>query len=221
MSAKLTTAIVAALTLTSMTCLPAKGDSAFPNEGQVYQTISADLNNDGAKETITLTAYNVSDEEYYGQIKVLDYSGRTIWTGPRPTKPGDPLAFGSFMWGEAKLCVVMDTNNDGQVSLIGTTPQSDVRPSVFRMFDWNGSALTPKSKRCLIEEPALSGRYAWTAAPEEYGKVRWVGSLYTASDGTTRARIFDTHSTSVKVGEAVVAPSGNGLGVVRWVSQPK
>lgn len=65
--------------------------------GQVYQTRKLDLNGDGKPERVELVAYRIHKESdsYWGQLRVVDSSGKQLWKAPQASKSGEPFAFGA------------------------------------------------------------------------------------------------------------------------------
>lgn len=193
-------------------------DSGLPREGQVYQRLQADLDRDGQAETVSLVAYNVTEEGWFGQLVVTRRDGSRVWAGPRPTDPQDPMAFGGWDWGVAGLEVAGDLDGDGRIEVLGALPQSDVSPATFRVLRWNGREFRRAFARSLLESPRGSGRYPWAKAPQQIDGLRWVMSFEsTGKAGTCLARVYEVSGAATRLGTASMVADRKGFHVVRWI----
>lgn len=151
------------------------------------QKIAVDLNGDGKKEWVVLKPYPVG-ETTRGQLLVLDSSGKILWTGPRikDAFSNSPWAFlGEFDLGE--ICWVDDYDGDGRVDLCATYQKSDVRPTHFRLFHWNGKGFVFDKSGMLVPAPQKPATFEWrTYSPEV---TTWVESLVCTGPGRYRAEI--------------------------------
>ena len=151
------------------------------------QKIAVDLNGDGKNEFVVLRPYNVG-EVSRGQLLVLDSSGKIIWTGPKikDASSNSPWIFlGEFDLGG--ISWVDDYDGDGKVDLCATYQKSDVRPTHFRLFHWNGKGFVYDKSAMLVPVPQKPGTFEWKAyAPEA---ASWVESLICTSPGRYRAEI--------------------------------
>ncbi|MCR5660765.1 MAG: hypothetical protein K6G50_01385 [bacterium] len=214
--------LVAILACAAGLGLPALAD--LPVNGQTYKEIKVDLDKDGHQERVFLEAYNCGEYQFFGQLKVADDQGNIIWHGPRPTDPADPAMFGGFDYGVADMEAIFDVFGDGAKCIIGSMPQSDVRPQVWRVWKWDGKKFVRKFAKCLVEKPANSGHYLWVEAPYDYGRDRWISRFQVNENGRIIADITDyTDPTKCKWGQAFVAPYANGKGmhIVKWIQSPK
>ena len=84
----------------------------------------------GKLEEVSVKAYHVTEEEYFGQLFVLDSKGATLWEGPRvkDRKNREPFLFGAFIDGCSLPEIVADIDGDGKVEMLSTAPVSDVAP---------------------------------------------------------------------------------------------
>lgn len=194
----------------------------WPREGQVYQRLQADLDRDGQAESISLVAYGVGESSYFGQLVVTRPDGGRLWAGPKPRDPGDAGAFGAWDWGIAGIELAGDLDGDGKVELLGAMPQSDVSPTRFRVWRWDGRGFQRIFTRSLLEAPRNSGRYPWGRAPEDIRGLRWIGSFETSSrDGSCVAQVYDMSGSLPKLGTASMAPDRSGFHVLRWIQTPR
>lgn len=214
------TATAALLGLALSTGIGAQAN--LPSSGNTYFSHQCDLNHDGIKETISLVAYNCTPDSYFGQLVVTDPMGKPIWLGPKPTTPGGNDSFGGWMFGVADIQYIGDIDTDGQVEIVGAMPQSDVRPTAFRVWRWKNNAFKRVFVKCLVEKPKLSGHYVWTKTDYNYDRDRWISNFTSVDSRTPSATIVSTNSaTDIKGGSAVVCPTFKGFNIVRWRSQPQ
>ncbi|MBS2040290.1 hypothetical protein JST97_35210 [bacterium] len=127
------------------------------------QKIAVDLNGDGRKEWVVLKPYTVG-EVTKGQLMVLDSGGKIMWTGPRikDAYSNSPWAFlGEFDLGD--IAWIDDYDGDGQVDLCATYQKSDVRPTQFRLFHWNGKGFVYDKSAMLVPAPQKPATLIWRA----------------------------------------------------------
>jgi hypothetical protein len=124
----------------------------FPTEPL---TLSVDLNGDGLPEQVTRRKLGADDQlgTFY-QVVVKDAQGAMLWKSPEVLAVDHPLAFGEWDFGISLPQFAADVDRDGQVELIVPAPQSDVSPTTFRMFRWNGSAFAPWQVKSLTGQGA-------------------------------------------------------------------
>lgn len=192
-------------------------------EGDLYKFLHFDVNDDGIEEIIALSAYNVKDGGYMGQLLVSNPKGEVIFAGPRPEKAKDPCAFGHFIYGNADLqAVVIDEDDEGRhVSLIGAMPISDLRPTPFRVWRWTQGMFVPEFINTLVEWPADSNCYVWQDNNFEYATDRWISKFWYNDQGELMGRIVDTTSSDrVLIGEAKLVVTENGFGINEWKQLP-
>lgn len=129
--------------------------SAASSEERFRSVLKADLNGDGTKETVRLIPYKVGETEL-GQLVVEDSKGKQLWKAPRSKDAfgDDPFSFlGEFDRGDFEF--IGDFDQDGKVDLVATEQKSDVRPTVYKIFHWDGhqfvfdksAMLTPDTKK--------------------------------------------------------------------------
>lgn len=203
----------------------ALAQSDFPHEGHIYESVAVDLNGDHKPDKVGLMAYRVDDNGYWGQLRVWDSSGQVLWQGPKtnqnyPQAQGDEtLFFGAWPHGVCGLEAVGDLDGDGKVELISTQPQSDVRPTTFRIFRWNGKAFAYVEPRQLFETPLGSGNFVWSKPTRWNGStaVSWVSSF----DFKAKGWVVDitTSGGGLKMGKAKLVPTRSGFQVQSWVEK--
>ncbi len=173
------------------------------------QKIAVDLNGDGKKEFVVLKPYNVGDSSR-AQLLVLDSTGKILWTGPRIKDPysNSPWSFlGEFDLGD--ISWVDDYDGDGKVELCATYQKSDVRPTQFRLFRWNGKGFVYEKSAMLVPAPQKPATFEWRAyAPEA---PSWVESMICTSAGRYRAEV----SSPPSPGETVSLRYQPGEGFLR------
>lgn len=168
--------------------------------------LSCDLDGDGVQEIVALRPF-LQDDVELGQLVVLNAKGDTLWSGPAhsatPISPQEPDVFlGEFDLGD--LEVVGEFFRRGKVQLLGTYQKSDVRPTRFRLLEWDGSAFRHLRSGHLIPAPQRPATFIWTDNP---AADQWVESfLGFGDDGLFRAQVQD-----LKAGESttvLLAPQG-------------
>ena len=163
------------------------------------QKISVDLNGDGRKELVVLKPYNVG-EVTKGQLMVLDSAGKILWTGPRikDAYSNSPWSFlGEFDMGD--IAWIDDYDGDGQVDLCATFQKSDVRPTQFRLFHWNGKAFVYDKSAMLVPAPQKPATLIWKLyAPDA---PAWVETMTCTSPGVYKVEVSSPPdpSNSLKV----------------------
>jgi len=151
------------------------------------QKIAVDLNGDGKKEYVVLKPYNVG-EVSCGQLLVLDAAGKILWTGPRikDAHSNSPWLFlGEFDLGD--ISWVDDYDGDGRVDLCATYQKSDVRPTHFRLFHWDGKGFVYDKSAMLVPVPQKPATYEWKAYSPD--ATTWVDSMICTSSGRYRGEI--------------------------------
>ena len=151
------------------------------------QKIAVDLNGDGKKEFVVLKPYTLGEVER-GQLQVLDSAGKILWTGPRikDIHSNSPWVFlGEYDMGD--ISWIEDYDGDGKVDLCATYQKSDVRPTHFRLFHWNGKGFVYDRSAMLVPAAQKPATFEWQAyAPEA---STWVESLIAAGAGRYRAEV--------------------------------
>lgn len=154
-----------------------------------HQKLYVDLNKDGQKELIVLKPYLVEGVTL-GQLQVLSYTGKVIWSGPRVQKPysNSPWSFlGDFDMGD--ISWIGDYDNDGVIDLCATYQKSDVRPTHFRLFHWNGQKFVFDRSAMLVPAPQKPATYVWkTYSPDA---TLWVETMKLSTPGTYQLQVFN------------------------------
>ena len=74
--------------------------------------ISADIDNDGRKETVQWRKFDSSNLGSYYQLRVIDDDGRVLWKGPKEKNDSNPYVFSSLDIGISLPQVLVDINGD-------------------------------------------------------------------------------------------------------------
>ena len=163
---------------------------------ELERVLRFDLNNDGRTETIGLRPY---DGRYYEsdivlkQLVVLDQAGGEIWSGPKG-EWRDPLVFGGPYDGFDLHAI---GKVGGKITLIGDYQRSDVRPTVFRLFQWDGRAFVASKEAALIPR---ENSYVWVPADDSVMCESWVDEVMTISpEGAWRVKVTSIPEQGTKV----------------------
>lgn len=147
---------------------------------QLLSPLTIDLDGDGRTETVGLRAYE-KDGVRYGQLVVLGADGPPRWEAPK----ADPYIFlGEFDLGE--LSSVGDFDGDGKIELLGTYQKSDVSPTKFRLFRWDGKKFVHLKSGYLTQAPQKPATFVWS---DDAGAARYVDSLTGLRDRRLKAVI--------------------------------
>lgn len=206
----------------------ALAQSDFPTEGQVYESVSIDLNGDLKPDKVGLRAYRVDDMSYWGQLHVWDSSGKVLWQAPKNNQDyghaqgNETQLFGAWPWGISGLEAIGDLDGDGNVELVSTLPQSDVRPTTFRIFRWNGKAFTYIEPRQLFEKPLGSGKFVWGKPSNWNGNTptSWVSSFDYKAKGWVADITVAQSGGAMKFGKAKLGLTSSGFQVDAWMEKP-
>ena len=62
----------------------------LPKTGDIYGSLTYDLNGDGKPEKIGLSAFNIhgESESFWGRLRVTDAAGKLIWEAPKASDSG-------------------------------------------------------------------------------------------------------------------------------------
>lgn len=206
--------VIAGLVLGFGTCY---GED-FPEEPVV---LSVDLNGDGAPEQISRRKLGADDQlgTFY-QILVKDAQGTVLWKSPEVLNVEHPLAFGEWDFGISLPQFAADVDRDGQVELIVPAPQSDVSPTTFRLFRWNGSAFAPLQVKALTGKAQKGAVFRWTDKPSlsSYWVEKWIG--VSAEGGWVVKLVTMPEGGDLMTAVAVLATKGDGFELVRWIESP-
>ncbi|MGV8124810.1 MAG: FG-GAP repeat domain-containing protein [Candidatus Xenobiia bacterium LiM19] len=191
-------------------------------EGSRVVCFPVDLNRDGKLEEVSVKAYNVTEEEYFGQLVVMDSKGATLWEGPRvkDRKNREPFLFGAFIDGCSLPEIVADIDGDGKVEMLSTAPVSDVRQVPFLEFRWDGRKFVYLQQKALVETSKGSGVFAWKKAQGYAGG--WIMNFESSKgDNTYLVFIFTNYDGKAMSGKAEVRPIKDGFKVIRWTEALK
>lgn len=196
---------------------------SLPKAGEVYESVSCDLNGDGKVEKIELSAYgiNAESEMFWGRLRVKDSSGKVIWEAPKASKNEQPFSFGMFPYGVSGLEWVGDIDGDGKIELISPAPVSDVRPPTYRRYRWTGTAFQALGDKMLLENPAGSGTFLWRD-PFEWDGVQpltWVSQLSGGPGKCVGDVTASRPGGEVWGGQAQFSGNGLGLTARTWLKK--
>lgn len=196
--------------------------------GQIPQSLRVDLNNDGQDEIICLKVFKKSEEGCHAKLLVTDTNGRVIWAGPEETDHQKRSHLGFWMFGISDLETVGDFDGNGRPELLICQPQSDVRPQVYAVWEWNGKGFEYKTDKCLINQDKSNDNFYWVKPTVDYGSVRWISNFKHDKDslktGKFQAQIVNISINSegtmdCSSGEAIFTPASKEyLKAVNWLS---
>lgn len=144
-------------------------------EGQIFDEHYVDLDNDGIPEKIALKSYNLNYYEkqlqhYFGQLvvfKSIKNKYVQIWGSPKVSYkeneniPGDKNRFFFGNYGMEPLEIVGDINADGKIQILSPAAQSDVRPTKYRFYEWDGKKFNYIKSGFLLSSSLENGKYEW------------------------------------------------------------
>lgn len=201
-------------------------DYSKAREGKVFESFFADLNGDGRMEKVSVVSYNVTPEEWMGQVVVKGSDGKTLWKSPRFKSRNNrsPFLFGAFEFGISLPEIVADIDGDGKVEMMVTPIMSDVRPVDYKLFRWNGSEFVYVQSKALMEPAKGSMKYVWTTPKD--GTGGWISAFKPVKGTNTyKVNVCSMYSTGGQMdnrfGIAEVKPAANGFEIVRWIKPLK
>lgn len=196
---------------------------SMPKAGDVYESVTYDLNGDGKAEKIGLVAYNIhlESESFWGRLRVTDATGRVIWEAPKASKSGQPFAFGMWPYGASGLDWLGDMDGDGKVELISRGAISDVRPPTYRRYRWTGKGFQALSSKMLLESPLGSGKFLWRDPIDWDGSppLTWVMSLSGAPSKKVAEVMSYPSEGEYLMGTAETSGNGLGLSITSWITK--
>ena len=152
-----------------------------------HQRIPVDLDGDGVSEQVALQLYGIGSVSK-AQLVVLDSRGRLLWQAPRVKEvySDSPWSFlGEFDMGD--ICWVDDYDQDGRVDLCATRQKSDVSPTRYRLFHWDGQRFVYDRTAMLVNVPQKPATYQWTRY--DPAVTHWVESMGLSARGEFPATI--------------------------------
>ncbi|MBS2037629.1 hypothetical protein JST97_21765 [bacterium] len=132
-----------------------------------HQQFKVDLDHDGQPEKVALAYYPVGDVKM-GQLQVFSSKGKLLWASPKlkETLSESPWSFlGEFDLGD--ISWVDDYDGDGKVDLCATVQKSDVSPTRFRLYHWNGQAFRYDKTVSLSAATSQANTFEWTAPKDD------------------------------------------------------
>lgn len=152
--------------------------------------LSYDLDQDGQPETITLRHFE-QEGVPLGQLVVLDAAGKVRYQGAsRSSDPEWPQEKDIFLgqYDRGTLEVVGELYGDGRVYLLGSYQKSDVSPTRYRLFVWNGNAFQHVRDGRLTGAPQRPATFVWSDDP---AAERWVDRFDGWDQGLFQATVTD------------------------------
>lgn len=207
-----------------LACLVIGMTASIPAADEIPEdpvVVIADFDGDGRRESIsTAPAGPETDAGTFFRLVVKDADGTVIWTSPRTQDTGHPLAFGSWHFGVSLPQMAADLDGDGRPELIVPAPQSDVSPTVFRVFRWTGQGFEPQSSRSLSGRGRKNAAFKWTDDPpvSDYWVQQWLG--ISAEGGFVVELASLPEGAELRVATAVLARKGSSFELVRWIQTP-
>ncbi len=122
----------------------------------------------------------------------------------------EPFRFlGEFDRGDFEF--IGDFDQDGKVDLVATEQKSDVRPTVYKIFHWDGHQFVFDKSAMLTPEPRERGKnpFYYSFKPFDPASSVWVDSIKLSDKGLYELSISDLSRSS----------RGNYTHTVVW--QPK
>ena len=146
-----------------------------------HQKFSVDLNRDGRPEQVVLAYYKVGQVQL-GQLQVLSPQGKVIWASPKlkdafedsPWQFLGELDLGDISW-------IDDYDRDGQVDLCATDQKSDVSPTRFRLFHWDGKRFVYDQTYNLTAASQKPVSFEWAQPRPDLSA--WVNSMKRVAPG--------------------------------------
>lgn len=184
-------------------------------------TLSADLNGDGVPEQISRRKLGADSQigTFY-QLLAKDAQGTVLWKSPEVHDTEHPLAFGEWDLGISMPQLAADVDRDGKVELLVPAPQSDVSPTTFRLFRWNGSAFVPLQSKALTGKAQKGAVFRWTDNPalSSYWVEKWMG---VSAEGGWVVKLVATPENGGSVTAiAVLTAKGDNFVLTRWIEPP-
>ncbi|HNV70977.1 MAG TPA: hypothetical protein PKO06_14845, partial [Candidatus Ozemobacteraceae bacterium] len=141
-----------------------------------------------------------------------------VWTDE---KNENPFYIGHA--GVESLQVVQDIDVDGKVEILSACAQSDVSPTLFRLFRWDGSKFDLVKKALITADKEDPTEFVWTDSKGDNSQVKcWI--LYfdeTESGSGLKAFVTSTFNDKYKSGQALVRHSPKGFVVEKWIEPLK
>lgn len=188
--------------------------------GQTTQTVKVDLYGDKRTETLSLVCYRNEDVGYFSQLVVNDSVGREIWRSPKADpRKGGPWAFGRWEYGTSDIQIAGDIDQDGHCEVVSPAPITDVRPTPFRVYRWNGKGLTYVRQACLIE--TSEGVFGWRENARD--SKSYVSNFLQVDGDWVRVKVWRprTSDGELRSGIAVLKPQDDHYTLVRWIEKIK
>lgn len=202
--------------------MPALTQELEPEVNSVLQTFSIDLDDDGIAESIELHVASKDEESRTDQLQVKNAQGDVLWMGPVYKQDAEydntQPYFGAWPFGISDISLVTDLGEDGVIDLLARAPQSDVRPTTWRLFQWDQRAFESYNIGRFIETKTGSGLFSWES--EETDGNTWINQL--KLDGPNfSAEIYALQKNGeLHIGQAQLALDKKGFRLIKWLKKP-
>lgn len=195
-------------------------ESRTAEEESGPETLTAGLNGSGKPCTITRRVAAKDGDNTFHQVIVSDADGRILWRSPDVRDTDHAFAFGEFDFGSSLPEFAGDLDRDGTVKMLVPAPQSDVSPTFFRVFRWNGSAFEPQFSRAITGQARKGALLSWTGNPRngDYWVQRWHGA--SVDGGWIVDLVALTKDNQIFMGTAVLVPKKGKFQLLRWIHTP-
>jgi len=180
--------------------------------------LSADLDGDGALETVRWVLLDSAKSNQFFQLFVIDARGKTLWTGPTSKTTDNAYIFFQSHIGISLPQLLHDVTGDGLVELLGPEPQSDVSATVFRRMSWKDGAFLVLDSRPLMMETPGGNRFAWVEGDHSFGI--WVSRFgQVTGEGLVAAEITRyTEDGIYESGTVLLRFDREGAQIERWTT---
>lgn len=182
--------------------------------GQTYRCFEAELN--GKPCTLRVKVVSKDDRGWGGQLQVYDGEKKLLWKGPEtkdPARIDEPLAVGSFL-GFSWPQLAADIDLDGKTELLISAPQSDVRPTTYKISRWDGKKFVPLRMGQIME--VSDGRFRWVQT-EDYEGVWLDNIVFLPSERLFRADCISVRGGEYKSGAVELKAVPEGFERIRWL----
>jgi hypothetical protein len=154
-----------------------------------HQKFSLDLTGDGRPEQVVLAYYRVGEVQM-GQLQVIGPAGKVLWASPKVKEAysDSPWSFlGEFDLGD--ICWIDDYDKDGDIDLCATCQKSDVSPTQFRLYHWDGKRFIYDQTSNLSAAPQKPATFEWTAPKPDLSA--WVNSMKKVGPGLFKLEFLE------------------------------
>jgi len=185
--------------------------------------IMGDIDGDEIKEVVGWRKFAQKEIGNFYQLLVYKDDGTLLWEGPKVADVDNSYIFGEWDFGLSMPQTLVDINEDNQAELIAPAPQSDVSPTYFRIFNWNGKRFVSTRPAALILSSKSNNHFIWVnPLPSNYKKV-WVEEfIHMPIKDSSKVTIFYLDNNgNVNEASAILKFNLTGADVVRWIKPIK